>query len=91
MGSFRGAFVALYLSLPATAGFAAEAVQLAATVCAACHGVDGNSTDPAYPKLAGMDQEYMLRQLKAFAGGKRRDETMTGARVIHSAADDRHS
>lgn len=78
MGSFRGAFVALYLSLPATAGFAAEAVQLAATVCAACHGVDGNSTDPAYPKLAGMDQEYLLRQLKAFAGGKRRDETMTG-------------
>ena len=57
---------------------AADPAQVAATVCAACHGVDGNSTDPTYPKLAGMDQEYLLRQLKAFAGGKRRDDTMTG-------------
>jgi len=40
--------------------------------------MDGNSVDPATPKLAGMDQEYLMRQLKAFAAGKRRDETMTG-------------
>lgn len=52
--------------------------QVAASVCAACHGADGNSQDPAYPKLAGMDQEYLLRQLRAFAGGKRRDEAMSG-------------
>ncbi|MBS3935308.1 MAG: cytochrome c4 [Sulfuritalea sp.] len=57
---------------------AKDPAQTAATVCAACHGVDGNSTDPAYPKLAGMNQEYLLRQLRAFASGKRRDEAMTG-------------
>ena len=39
--------------------------------------MDGNSTDPQYPKLAGMDQEYLMRQLKAFASGKRREETMS--------------
>ncbi len=66
------------LSGQVTTAWAADPTQIAATVCAACHGLDGNSTDPTYPKLAGMDQEYLLRQLKAFAGGKRRDETMTG-------------
>jgi cytochrome c553 len=59
------------------AAFAADAQETAKTVCAACHGVDGNSTDPRYPKLAGMDQEYVMRQLKAFAAGKRREETMS--------------
>lgn len=54
------------------------ATSAATAVCAACHGVDGNSTDPAIPKLAGMDQEYLMRQLKSFAAGKRRDETMSG-------------
>jgi len=56
---------------------AADAQAIAKTVCAACHGVDGNSTDPRYPKLAGMNQEYLMRQLRAFASGKRREETMS--------------
>lgn len=57
---------------------AADAPEIVKTVCAACHGTDGNSTDPHYPKLAGMDQEYLMRQFKAFAAGKRRDDTMSG-------------
>ena len=56
---------------------AAEVPAAVSATCAACHGADGNSRDPAYPKLAGMDQEYLLRQLKAFASGKRKDETMS--------------
>lgn len=68
--------MALLLSLMASPSRAADPSETARTVCAACHGVDGNSTDPQYPKLAGMDQEYLMRQLKAFASGKRREETM---------------
>lgn len=64
--------------LAAVPAFAADAAQMAATVCATCHGVDGNSSDPKNPKIAGMDQEYLLRQLKGFASGQRRDETMAG-------------
>jgi len=63
--------------LVSVAAFAADTQETAKTVCAACHGVDGNSTDPQYPKLAGMDQEYLMRQLRAFASGKRREETMS--------------
>lgn len=72
--------IAFHLSLTVSAvsvACAAAAHELARTVCAACHGLDGNSSDPRYPKLAGMDQEYLMRQLKAFAAGKRREETMT--------------
>jgi len=69
----------LCLSAPlAGAAHAADPEEIARTVCAACHGVDGNSADPKIPKLAGMDQEYLLRQLRAFASGKRRDEAMSG-------------
>lgn len=70
-------FAAFFLSLPATPGHAADPVETTKTVCAACHGLDGNSTDPQYPKLAGMEQEYLMRQLRAFASGKRREETMS--------------
>lgn len=67
------------LSAPlAGAAHAADPEEIARTVCAACHGTDGNSAEPQNPKLAGMDQEYLLRQLRAFASGKRRDEAMSG-------------
>jgi cytochrome c553 len=37
--------------------------------CAACHGVDGNSTVGAYPRLAGQYPEYLYKQLQQFKGG----------------------
>jgi cytochrome c553 len=78
MAALQNGIRVLCLAAIAHGAWAKEPAQVAATVCAACHGADGNSTDPAYPKLAGMDQEYLLRQIKAFAGGKRRDDIMTG-------------
>lgn len=34
------------------------------TVCAACHGSDGNSALPTFPKLAGLGHDYLLKQLQ---------------------------
>ncbi|MEP6899233.1 MAG: c-type cytochrome, partial [Rhodanobacter sp.] len=34
-----------------------------AAVCGACHGMDGNSSDAQYPKLAGQSEQYIVRQL----------------------------
>lgn len=73
----NGLLVCSVFLLPASA-LAADPLETAIAVCATCHGVDGNSTDPRYPKIAGMDQVYLLRQLRAFASGQRRDETMAG-------------
>jgi len=50
--------------------------KLAETQCAACHGSDGNSTDPHYPKLAGQDPYYIDRQLHAFKRGSRTSDVM---------------
>jgi cytochrome c553 len=44
--------------------------------CAACHGASGEGT-PQAPALAGQPEPYLLRQLEAYAGGKRKHEVMT--------------
>jgi len=41
--------------------------EIATSICSACHGVDGNSTIPANPKLAGQDTVYLLKQLNDYA------------------------
>ncbi len=48
-----------------------------AAACAACHGVDGNSTNPQYPKLAGQTARYIYIQLKDFKEGRRMDPQMS--------------
>ncbi len=47
-------------------------------VCAACHGADGNSGTPAYPKLAQQHPEYLVKQLQEFKSGKRANAVMSG-------------
>ncbi len=39
-----------------------EAGEQKAAVCAACHGMDGNSSVSIWPKLAGQHQDYAARQ-----------------------------
>jgi cytochrome c553 len=46
------------------------------TVCAACHGADGNSVISTNPKLAGQHPEYLLKQLNNFKEGKRANPVM---------------
>jgi cytochrome c553 len=53
--------------------------KLAVTYCAACHGEDGNSTDPQFPKIAGQKDFYLREQLRAFKRGTRKSEIMSGA------------
>ncbi len=40
-------------------------------MCAGCHGVDGNSLAPTFPKLAGQGEAYLLKQLRDFKSGAR--------------------
>jgi cytochrome c553 len=55
---------------------AAKAASLATEVCAGCHGTDGNSMVAAFPKLAGQQKVYLLRELKDYKSGKRVSEVM---------------
>ena len=56
----------------------AKAKQIAETVCAACHGADGNSAASANPNLAGQGAEYISRQLEHFKAGIRVNAIMQG-------------
>jgi cytochrome c553 len=56
----------------------ASAGQGKVAMCGACHGADGNSLAPTFPKLAGQGQRYLLKQLHDIKAGKRNVVAMTG-------------
>lgn len=71
-------------------GDAAKGKVLSAT-CAACHGADGNSINPIWPKLAGQGEAYLIKQLNDFRQDKRSEPTMTAmAKGIASDEDVAH-
>jgi cytochrome c553 len=65
----------------------ATAGQAKAAACGACHGMDGNSTDPQYPKLAGQSEQYIVHQLENFKSGKRQNPIMLGMATPLSEQD----
>jgi len=95
----REVIVAAAIALPSVS--AAQAIakpdlakgqQVAAGVCVACHGNDGNSPLPANPKLAGQFAEYLNKQLVNFkpAGGKKaeRDSPVMAGMVANLSVED---
>jgi cytochrome c553 len=74
-----GALAALaWLISPETEGAAdIEAGRLKAEVCVACHGRNGNSTDPSFPSLAGQPPLYTYYQLLQFRERQRDDPQMS--------------
>ena len=56
----------------------AEAGKSKAAVCTACHGPDGNSTVPDFPKIAGQIPGYVAEQLAAYKTGERANAIMAG-------------
>jgi cytochrome c553 len=58
-------------------GDAAAGEQKAAS-CAACHGADGNSAVPTFPKLAGLGEKYLLKQMQDIRDGVRPVASMAG-------------
>lgn len=56
----------------------AEAGKAKSALCAACHGVDGNSATGMWPKLAGQNASYIAQELQKFKSGARENASMTG-------------
>ena len=69
------------------------AAQLVKARCALCHGADGQSLSPQYPKLAAQSAEYLIKQLFNFKTGQRTSTIMQDmtnrltAADIHAVAD----
>jgi cytochrome c553 len=64
-----------------------EAGQSKAVVCAACHGVDGNSLNPEWPSLAGQNETYIVRSLQAYKSGERKNVLMAPQAMALSEQD----
>lgn len=69
-------FVAHSASAELVAGDATQGKEKAAT-CAGCHGANGNSMNPEWPKLAEQHAGYLVKQLKEFKSGERTNATMS--------------
>jgi len=65
----------LAASAPALAGDPA-AGQKKSQACVACHGPDGNSPAPDFPKIAGQHYDYLLKALKDYKSGARKNPIM---------------
>ncbi len=81
------ATLSLLLALPALAGGDAAAGQGKSAICAACHGADGNSVIPNWPKIAGQHTSYLERQLGLIKSGARTVPEMAGIVVSLSDQD----
>jgi cytochrome c553 len=68
----------LVLSVPVYAAGDVAAGKEKSATCASCHGADGNSAAPNFPKIAGQHAGYLFKQLMDFKSGKRADATMAG-------------
>ena len=66
----------LFVSTSATAEDAAAGNSKSA-VCSACHGAAGVSANPMWPNLAGQKDQYLIKQIKAFRDGDRKDPMMS--------------
>ena len=47
-----------------------------AKACAACHGPDGNSAAPDFPRLAGQHHDYLVKALSDYKAGERKNAIM---------------
>lgn len=71
------AFAATAALLPAAcAADLTRAVEIVEGKCFICHGADGESSSPVFPRLAGQNAQYVARQLADYASGKRKSSQM---------------
>lgn len=61
---------------PARAADAARAQEIVAGKCFICHGADGESSSPLFPRLAGQHAAYIARQLADYKSGRRKSSAM---------------
>ena len=79
MKSLVRALAALAALLPFTAAVGQDdaVIRAKAEACAACHGPNGNSQNPAFPILAGQSWRYIYIELKDYKEGRRSDPAMS--------------
>ncbi len=79
MKKLVGLALAVGVALPVVAADKvdlARAEEIVSGRCFLCHGLQGESASPVFPRLAGQHSEYIAKQLADFKSGKRKSDTM---------------
>ncbi len=76
IAAFVSKFRGMNSALPVTGNPAAGKTK--AAMCASCHGEDGNSDNPMFPRLAGQYESYLIRVLNEYKSGARTNPMMMG-------------
>jgi cytochrome c553 len=89
MKNFAGILLLVVSLGSAGAAFAGDAAagKDKSAACTGCHGVNGVSSNPMWPNLAGQQEGYLVKQLQAFRDGVRDDPLMTPMAKTLSDAD----
>jgi cytochrome c553 len=72
----HAALILTAMVLGVTPALAEDAKTIVTTICVACHTEDGNSVVPVFPKIAGLQEAYIAKQLQDFMSGKRKSDIM---------------
>lgn len=81
-------FACVFAAAPAFAAKGdVEAGKQKSMACQACHGADGNSIDPMYPRIAGQYPDYLARALHEYKSGGRKNAIMAGFAATLSDQD----
>ncbi|MFB3101001.1 MAG: cytochrome c [Gammaproteobacteria bacterium] len=69
----------VFISMPLSSYAAGDiaAGKLKSALCAACHGAEGISATDIWPNLAGQKATYLIKQMKDFRDGGRKDPVMS--------------
>jgi len=81
MTRMQATLVAMVVVLTPALAFGADLVagqEKVKQVCSACHGQDGNSQSPDYPKLGGQYPDYLAKALRDYKSGARKNPIMAG-------------
>jgi len=78
-GALLGLVLGLLAAAPARGADAAlidRAEKIVHAKCFICHGIEGETSSQAFPRLAGQHSKYLARQLADFGSGRRKSSTM---------------
>ena len=90
MKFFVAAALSVSAAFTATTSIAADiaAGKAKSVMCASCHGADGNSVNPDWPKLAGQHANYVAKQLADFKKGEDRNNALMAGMVAGLTPED---
>jgi cytochrome c553 len=87
MRTFLLSLVLATLPVASWAADLAAGQAKAEQVCKACHGLEGNSATPDYPRLGGQHEDYLAKALRDYKSGSRKNAIMSGFAAALSKKD----